>query len=132
MLDAELRAALAPLIGAGMVTRRTSGELAPRRVLELLREGKEDDVRAQLPRHAQKRFDEIADGLVGEIYDLQTRANDLMRFFGVHLEESRKAFALAIKEQPPAVKAGAFTLADGRDTWQMACDMVRKTLRVDE
>jgi RNA ligase len=114
-----------------VAAHRMLDQVAPRRVLEILRDGKQDDVRAQLPRHARDRFDGYAAELSGKIADLESSAGWAYRAHRGLLEESRKAFALAIKDMQPAVKALAFALADGRDTWTMACDLVRKTLKPD-
>lgn len=46
-----------------------------------------------------------------------------------YLTESRKAFALAIADRPADVKALAFRMADGKETWGLACDLVKKTLK---
>lgn len=111
-----------------VAAHRLLDQVAPRRVLELIREGRADDVRAQLPGHARERFDEVDSDIRGRIDALQIAADVTLRIFGRELSESRKAFALAIQHHPPDVKAMAFRLADGKETWNLACDLVKKTL----
>lgn len=111
-----------------VAAHRLLDQVAPRRVLELIRSGKADDVRAQLPAHARERFDEIASDLHEKLVALLIAAHVTLQTFGRELRESRKAFALAIRDRHQDVKAMAFRMADGKETWGLACDLVRKSL----
>jgi RNA ligase len=113
-----------------VAAHRLLDQVTPRRALELIRDGKADDIRSQLPAHVRESFDEVADGIRGRIVNRCDRARATFQRFAKELGESRKSFALAIRDEPPAIKALAFALADGSaDLFPMACDLLAKELK---
>lgn len=113
-----------------VAAHRLLGQVTPRRVLELIRDGKDDDIRSQLPAHVREGFDEVAARIRKRIAYLNDRARTTFGWFTEELDESRKAFALAIHDQPPAIRALLFALADGKvDLFAMICDLVAKELK---
>ena len=86
----------------------------PKRVLELMAEGRDDDVHAQLPDHVRPAFNAIRQDLDDRIGNLLWDSGQIFDANRYHLDESRKAFALAVKDEPAALKPLIFCRADGK------------------
>jgi hypothetical protein len=110
--------------------KRTVDRMTPRRILEAIRDGRVDATRRQLPEYARATFDEVAERLRARTVNRCDRARATFHRFANERGESRKAFALAIRDEPPTIKALAFALADGStDLFPMVCDLLAKELK---
>lgn len=106
----------------------------PRRVLELIVEGRDDDVSAQLPDHVRPAFDAIRadiDERTGKLLWESGQAFDGHRH---HLPGSRKDFAQSVADQlyPNELKPLIFKRADGKSDdvlLELARNLVAKQLR---
>ncbi len=107
--------------------------VSPRRVLELIVEGRDDDVAAQLPNHVWPTFEAIR-------ADIDDRTGRLLwdsgQAFDAHqhllANGGRKDFALAVSDQPNELKPLIFKRADGKDAdtlLVLARNLVAKQLR---
>lgn len=108
--------------------------VSPKRVLELIVEGRDDDVAAQLPDHVRPTFDAIRE-------DLNSRTMGLLahsaKVFGDHesLLPDRKTFAMAIRGERSELKPLIFKRADGKGDdalLDLARNLVAKQLREGE
>lgn len=93
--------------------------VSPRRVLELMAEGRVDDVAAQLPGHVRARFDEILGSLTLRLERLRLRSLRAFKQCRGALEESRKAFALMAKEWPVEVQPLLFAMASRKSDGEL-------------
>lgn len=113
---------------------RMLSQVTPRRVLEAISQGKDDDLSAQLPAHIRETFDAIRDELVGKVMDIEASADVVLDRHAEHLVGGRKDFAIAIKDEPAAVKALLFAIADEKSEDQLraiAIKAVAKTLKAE-
>ncbi len=103
----------------------------PRRVLELMVEGRDDDVLEQLPAHVRGQFEEIRAKLGIEVSEMCDRARFYHAEHDYKLRESRKAFALSLAQVDKALRPLIFALADGKGSAEiekMARNIVGKNL----
>jgi RNA ligase len=108
--------------------------VTPRRVLEAMAGGSDDDLVARLPDHVRGEFIEIRDDLGKSLLSIEMAASIVFNRHRHLLDTDRKSFALAIAGEPPAVKALAFAHASGKDpdaVHMMAIRAVRKTLKAE-
>ena len=114
-----------------IAVHRALGCLAPRRVLDLLVEGKLDDVDAQLPNHLQLELRQHRDRIVARLDALLRQAQEVFRERRDLLQESRKAFALSILDQESHIKTLLFALANQQDPWPLAAKHLRASLKAE-
>ena len=105
--------------------------LTPKRVLELIVEGKDGDICGQLPDHIRGSFNAIREKIGTRYLALLMAASIEFNKHREKLRDSRKAFAMEIVDQPGAVKALLFAMASEKTPEQiksMAYSLIGKEL----
>lgn len=97
-----------------VAAHRMLGQVTPRRVLDLMRDGKDDDILARLPEHVRAVFEEVRGDLGEKLMMLTLGASVAFNSHRRLLDQGRKEFAVGIRDLDPTIRAMCFAHADGK------------------